>query len=61
MARRRMSPQDSLWLEIDRSTYLARDGATAATGFDVIARLIEELAAKLGDAISARQIRDAAE
>lgn len=51
----------AIQLEIDRSTYLARGGRTAGVGFDRIARLIEDIATGLGDALVARTLRDAAE
>jgi N-formylglutamate amidohydrolase len=51
----------AIQLEIDRSTYLARDSRTAGTGFDRIACLIEELATGLGEALVARSLPDAAE
>jgi len=51
----------AIQLEIDRSTYLARDSRTAGTGFDRIAWLIEELATGLGAALVARSLPDAAE
>lgn len=51
----------AIQLEIDRSTYLARDSRTAGTGFDRIACLIEELATGLGAALVARSLPDAAE
>lgn len=57
-------PQDgihALQLEIDRSLYLDRDGRPAGPGFDRIAALIETLAIRLGEALIARSIRDAAE
>lgn len=51
----------ALQLEICRSTYLERDGRTAGPGFDRVAQLVETLAASLGTALLARQLRDAAE
>jgi N-formylglutamate amidohydrolase len=51
----------ALQLEIDRSLYLGRDGRTAGPGFDRIALLIEALATALGDALVARNLREAAE
>ena len=51
----------AIQLEIDRSTYLARDGRTAGVGFDRIACLVESLATGLGEAIIARGLREAAE
>jgi N-formylglutamate amidohydrolase len=51
----------ALQLEIDRSLYLDADGREAGPGFDRLASLIEDLAAGLGDALSARSLREAAE
>lgn len=51
----------AIQLEIDRLTYLTRDGRTASLGFDRITRLIEEIAIGLGEAINGRALRDAAE
>ncbi len=51
----------ALQLEIDRATYLERDGRTAGPGFDRVAALIETLAAGLGQAMLDRSLRDAAE
>ena len=51
----------ALQLEIDRSLYLNRDGRTAGVGFDRIASLIETLATALGEALLARDFREAAE
>ena len=51
----------ALQLEIDRSLYLERDGRTAGPGFDRIASLIEALATGLGEALVARDLREAAE
>ncbi|MFL6723266.1 MAG: N-formylglutamate amidohydrolase [Sphingomicrobium sp.] len=51
----------AIQLEIDRLTYLTRDGRTASLGFDRISRLIEEIAIGLGEAINGRALRDAAE
>ncbi len=51
----------AIQLEIDRSTYLARDGRTPGVGFDRIACLIEELASGLGEALVTRGLREAAE
>ncbi len=51
----------ALQLEIDRATYLQRDGRSAGPGFDRVAALIEALASGLGQAILDRGLRDAAE
>lgn len=51
----------AIQLEIDRSTYLARDGRTAGLGFDRVACLVEVLARELGEALAASGLRDAAE
>ena len=51
----------AIQLEIDRSTYLARGSRAAGVGFDRVARLIEEIAVGLGEALVARTLRDAAE
>jgi N-formylglutamate amidohydrolase len=48
-------------LEIDRSLYLDRDGRAAGPGLDRIASLIEDLAAGLGEALGASNLREAAE
>ncbi len=50
----------ALQLEFDRSLYLDRDG-NAGHGFDRIASLIEALAKRLGEALLASQMREAAE
>jgi N-formylglutamate amidohydrolase len=57
-------PQDgihAIQLEIDRSTYLGRDGRIAGVGFDRMASLVEQLALGLGQALADRCLRDAAE
>jgi N-formylglutamate amidohydrolase len=51
----------ALPLEIDRSLYLDRDGGAASPGFDRVASLIETLAATLGNALGASELREAAE
>lgn len=51
----------ALQVEIDRSTYLDRDGRAAKPGFDRTACLIEALASGLGQAIVDRGLREAAE
>jgi N-formylglutamate amidohydrolase len=51
----------AIQLEIDRSTYLARDGRTAGVGFDRIACLVETLATGLGEAVAGRGLPLAAE
>lgn len=43
----------ALQIEIDRSTYLARDMRSPGPGFDRAARLIEQMALKLGDLLAA--------
>ena len=48
-------------LEIDRASYLARDLRTPGAGFDRVAMLIEALAEGLGQALLARDVREAAE
>jgi N-formylglutamate amidohydrolase len=50
----------ALQLEIDRSLYLRGD-RKAGPGFDRIASLLEQLATELGEALSDRTIREAAE
>jgi len=51
----------AIQLEIDRSTYLSRDGRTPTAGLDRIAAFLETLAVELGDALISRNIREAAE
>ena len=51
----------AIQLEIDRSTYLARDGRTPGVGLDRIAGFLETLAVGLGEALLSRGIREAAE
>lgn len=51
----------AIQLEIDRSTYLTRDGRTAGVGFDRVACLIEGLATHLAATLAARELPDAAE
>lgn len=51
----------ALQIEIDRSTHLQGDARTAGAGFDRIASLVEMLAVGLGQALSDRMFRDAAE
>lgn len=51
----------ALQIEIDRSTYLGRDGRSAGVGFDRIAGLIETLAVSLGETLARSGLRDAAE
>jgi len=51
----------ALQLEIDRATYLKRDGRTPGPGFDRVSLLIEALAMALGEALLGRQLGIAAE
>ena len=51
----------AIQLEIDRSTYLSRDGRTPGAGLDRIAAFLETLANGLGEALISRSIKDAAE
>ena len=51
----------ALQIEIDRATYLARDGRTPGVGFDRVASLIETLALGLGEALAVQSVREAAE
>jgi len=51
----------ALQIEIDRATYLERDGRTAGPGFDRVASMIEALAVGLGAAMQERIVRHAAE
>lgn len=51
----------AIQLEIDRSTYLSRDGRTPGAGLDRIAAFLETLANSLGEAVISRSIKDAAE
>jgi N-formylglutamate amidohydrolase len=51
----------ALQIEIDRSTYLDRDGRTAGPGFDRVASMVEMLAIGLGKALLNRGLSEAAE
>ena len=51
----------AIQLEIDRATYLSRDGRTPGAGLDRIAGFLETLAIGLGNALLARGIKEAAE
>jgi N-formylglutamate amidohydrolase len=51
----------AIQLEIDRSTYLSRDGRTAGAGLDRIATFLETLTVELGAALISRSIKEAAE
>ena len=51
----------ALQIEIDRSTYLARDLMSVGTGFDRVSRLLERLAHGLGEAMAVRKFAVAAE
>lgn len=51
----------ALQIEIDRSTYLQRDGRSPSAGFDLVANMIEALAAGLGFALLDRKFPEAAE
>ncbi len=51
----------AIQLEIDRATYLDRDGRTPGVGLDRIAGFLEVLAFGLGEALLSRSIKEAAE
>ena len=51
----------AIQLEIDRATYLLRDGRTPGAGLDRIATFLEMLAIGLGEALLSHGIREAAE
>lgn len=51
----------AIQLEIDRATYLSRDGRTPGAGLDRIAAFLETLAVGLGEALVSRSVKDAAE
>jgi N-formylglutamate amidohydrolase len=51
----------AIQVEIDRATYLCRDGRTPGAGFDRIADLLERLAAGLGEALLSKGLTEAAE
>lgn len=51
----------AIQLEIDRATYLSRDGRTPGAGLDRIAAFLETLANGLGEALISRGIKEAAE
>ncbi|MCL6699546.1 N-formylglutamate amidohydrolase [Sphingomonas sp. NSE70-1] len=51
----------AIQLEIDRATYLDRDGRTPGVGLDRIAGFLEMLAIGLGEALLSRGIKEAAE
>ena len=51
----------ALQIEIDRSTYLQRDGRTPGPGFDRVASMVEMLAVGLGNSILDRGLGEAAE
>jgi N-formylglutamate amidohydrolase len=51
----------AIQLEIDRATYLSRDGRSPGPGLDRIAGFLETLATELGKAILSRGFKEAAE